>query len=61
MKIDTTTRAIRSRSGKGQAMTEFLMMGAVAMIILFVAIQMAALGREAWLEQPAMHRCGESH
>lgn len=47
MKIDTTTRAIRSRSAKGQAMTEFLMMGAVAMIILFVAIQMAALGREA--------------
>jgi len=47
MKIDTTTRAIRSRSAKGQAMTEFLMVGAVAMIILFVAIQMAALGREA--------------
>src|ERR1700730_16767359 len=32
---------------KGQAMTEFLIMGAIAMIVLFVAIQMAALGREA--------------
>ncbi|HVB83116.1 MAG TPA: hypothetical protein VNE82_24600 [Candidatus Binataceae bacterium] len=31
---------------KGQAMTEFLMMGFVAFIILFVAIQMAAIGRE---------------
>lgn len=47
MKIYITTRAFRSRSAKGQAMTEFLMIGAVAMIILFVAIQMAALGREA--------------
>jgi hypothetical protein len=28
-------------------MTEFLIMGAIAMIVLFVAIQMAALGREA--------------
>src|ERR1700738_5456448 len=32
--------------GKGQAMVEFLIMGAVAMIVLFVAIQLAALGRE---------------
>jgi len=32
--------------GKGQAMVEFLIMGAIAMIVLFVAIQMAALGRE---------------
>jgi hypothetical protein len=31
---------------KAQAMAEFLMMGFVAMIILFVAIQMAAIGRE---------------
>src|SRR6202022_4110704 len=31
---------------KGQAMVEFLIMGAIAMIVLFVAIQMAALGRE---------------
>jgi hypothetical protein len=28
-------------------MVEFLIMGAIAMIVLFVAIQMAALGREA--------------
>jgi len=46
MKIDTINRASRSRAAKGQAMTEFLMMGFVAMIILFVAIQMAAIGRE---------------
>src|SRR5580704_1355245 len=31
---------------KGQAMVEFLIMGAIAMIVLFVAIQFAALGRE---------------
>src|SRR6185437_1433164 len=41
----------RSRSmggmAKGQAMTEFVFMAFVAFIILFVAIQMAALGREA--------------
>src|SRR5947209_5849654 len=35
-----------SKRCKGQAMTEFLIMGAIAMIVLFVAIQMAALGRE---------------
>jgi hypothetical protein len=35
-----------SRFAKGQAMAEFLMMGFVALIILFVAIQMAAIGRE---------------
>jgi hypothetical protein len=32
---------------KGQAMSEFLMMAVVAFIILFVAVQLAALGREA--------------
>jgi hypothetical protein len=31
---------------KGQAMSEFLMMASVAFIVVFVAIQMAALGRE---------------
>jgi hypothetical protein len=41
MKIDTINRASR-----GQAMTEFVFMAFVAFIILFVAIQMAALGRE---------------
>jgi hypothetical protein len=48
MKIGTMNHAFRSmaRSAKGQAMTEFLMMGFVAMIILFIAIQMAAIGRE---------------
>jgi hypothetical protein len=35
-----------SKRCKGQAMTEFLIMGAISMIVLFVAIQMAALGRE---------------
>jgi hypothetical protein len=35
------------RAAKGQAMSEFLVMAFVAFIILFVAIQMAALGREA--------------
>ena len=35
------------RRAKGQAMTEFVFMAFVAFIILFVAIQMAALGREA--------------
>ena len=34
-------------AAKGQAMTEFMFMAFVAFIILFVAIQMAALGREA--------------
>jgi hypothetical protein len=37
----------RMKRCKGQAMVEFLIMGAIAMIVLFVAIQMAALGREA--------------
>jgi hypothetical protein len=35
-----------NRTFKGQAMTEFVFMAFVAFIILFVAIQMAALGRE---------------
>jgi len=36
-----------SRSAKGQAMTEFIFVSVVAFIILFVAIQLAALGRES--------------
>jgi hypothetical protein len=35
-----------NRASKGQAMTEFVFMAFVALIILFVAIQLAALGRE---------------
>lgn len=35
-----------NRAFKGQAMTEFVFMAFVALIVLFVAIQMAALGRE---------------
>jgi hypothetical protein len=35
-----------NRTSKRQAMTEFVFMAFVAFIILFVAIQMAALGRE---------------
>ena len=35
------------KATKGQAMTEFVFVAFVAMIILFVAIQMAALGRES--------------
>jgi hypothetical protein len=35
-----------NRDFKGQAMTEFVFMASVAFIILFVAIQLAALGRE---------------
>ena len=35
------------KAAKGQAMTEFVFVAFVAMIILFVAIQMAALGRES--------------
>jgi len=48
MKTGTINRASRNmvRSAKGQAMTEFMLMGFVALIILFVAIQMAAIGRE---------------
>jgi hypothetical protein len=48
MKIDTINRASRSmgRFANGQAMTEFVFMAFVAFIILFVAIQLAALGRE---------------
>ena len=34
------------RTSKAQAMTEFVFMAFVAFIVLFVAIQMAALGRE---------------
>src|SRR6516162_11578081 len=41
MKLRTINRA-----SKAQAMTEFVFMAFVAFIILFVAIQMAALGRE---------------
>ena len=49
MTIGTNNRAFRhmERTAKGQAMTEFVFMAFVAFIILFVAIQMAALGREA--------------
>jgi hypothetical protein len=49
MTMSTKNRAIRGMKGaaKGQAMSEFLMMASVAFIVLFVAIQMAALGREA--------------
>jgi hypothetical protein len=43
--INRTSQSMRSRA-KGQAMTEFLLAGFVALIVLFVAIQMAALGRE---------------
>ena len=48
MKVGTASRASRGAVGsaRGQAMAEFLMMGFVALIILFVAIQMAAIGRE---------------
>ena len=35
-----------SGAGKGQAMTEFVFISFVAFVILFVAIQMAAIGRE---------------
>jgi hypothetical protein len=35
-----------NRASKGQAMTEFVFMAFVAFIVLFVAIQLAALGRE---------------
>ena len=47
MKIDTINRASRSmgRFANGQAMTEFVFMSFVAFIVLFVAIQMASLGR----------------
>ena len=48
MKTGTINRAPwhMERVAKGQAMSEFLMMASVAFIVLFVAIQMAALGRE---------------
>ncbi len=35
-----------NRASRGQAMTEFVLMALVAFIVLFVAIQLAALGRE---------------
>jgi hypothetical protein len=35
-----------NRASKGQAMTEFVFMAFVAFIVLFVAVQLAALGRE---------------
>jgi len=46
--INTANRSSQALGAlaKGQAMTEFLMMGFVALIVLFVAIQMAAIGRE---------------
>jgi hypothetical protein len=48
--MNTGTMNHKSRNmkifAKAQAMTEFLMMGFVALIVLFVAIQMAAIGRE---------------
>jgi hypothetical protein len=49
MKMISSNSASRYLRGtaNGQAMTEFMMMAFVAFIILFVAIQMAALGREA--------------
>jgi hypothetical protein len=49
MNVRTLSLASRcmGRTAKGQAMSEFLMMAFVVLIILFVAIQMAALGREA--------------
>jgi hypothetical protein len=43
--IDRTSRCVK-KMARAQAMAEFIMMGFVAMIILFVAIQMAAIGRE---------------
>lgn len=48
MKVNAANRTPQNLDGmaKGQAMAEFLMMGFVALIILFVAIQMAAIGRE---------------
>ena len=49
MRVPTSNLALRriAKLPRGQAMTEFLIMGAIAMIVLFVAIQFAALGREA--------------
>lgn len=49
MNVRTFIHASRctERSAKGQAMSEFLIMAGVAFIVLFVAIQLAALGREA--------------
>jgi hypothetical protein len=48
MKGARLKRALRRASGmpNAQAMTEFLLMGFVALIILFVAVQMAAIGWE---------------
>jgi len=48
MKVVTTNRTSRGVVGmtRGQAMTEFMFMSFVALIILFVAVQMAAIGRE---------------
>jgi hypothetical protein len=48
MTIGTNNRALRymERAAQGQAMTEFVFIAVVAFIVLFVAIQMAALGRE---------------
>ncbi|HEY2524978.1 MAG TPA: hypothetical protein VGI29_07960 [Candidatus Binataceae bacterium] len=48
MKVTASNRESRnaSRIARGQAMTEFVFVAFVAFIILFVAIQMAAIGRE---------------
>ncbi len=48
MNVRPLTLASRyiARTAKGQAMTEFVLMAFVAFIVLFVAIQLAALGRE---------------
>ena len=49
MNLRTLRLVFRSgaKARSGQAMTEFLVVAFVAFIILFVAIQLAALGREA--------------
>src|SRR5215469_14396112 len=48
MRLSISSRAFRRVQGSanGQAMTEFVFISFVAFIILFVAIQMAAIGRE---------------
>jgi hypothetical protein len=48
MNVRASNREFRSAGGtaRGQAMTEFVFIAFVAFIILFVAIQMAAIGRE---------------
>jgi len=48
MRLSISSRAFRRVQGSanGQAMTEFVFIAFVAFIILFVAIQLAAVGRE---------------